>query len=894
MENNALRMDNLWILSLDRVRLADAGRVGRKAAALGELMEAGFPVPAGVCLTAQAFFDALGPRRAAIEAILRQHDQQVPGQALAASASIEPLLEDLHVPNSVMVGLEQAFAGLDFGNGPLAVRSSALCEDADQASYAGQYASRIGVYGLAGVLIAITEVWRSYYNPGALAARTHPQAGCREAGLGVLIQPVVDAECAGVCFTIDPAHLRRDQIVISAAWGLGTGVVDGLAAADTYRVRRNTLEIGERRIIEKLEKIGVNPAGGLEKTSVLADARHAACLPESWLKRLAEFALAADLRFGCPQDVEWAIAGQKVWILQSRPIAALPPELSRPAFPVEWETPEDRQRLWRVVPFGAHGPLLPAEWDYTDATAASRMEGAVLVGDEMTTEVKFFNGRPYFTIVPTPLSPGDRRIRQWMKADLDRRLYEEGRNTWDYWGPEVIAAVQRLGAFDLDGSPGAALAEHLEDTLGAVRRHWVIHSQIWSPAWARLRSLYTSITGLEEEAADEAIHRLLVGEENALTRLIDGLYELGMAARESAVLSGFMASPPPAPLEHLAELDKILPAEERKIVARFRPRLQAFLAEWGDRTGKGFGSEGILLTTPTWREDPSIPLRMASLFEDPSVEAPALARQRARQASDAQVEDLLDRCADAQKAVEFRRLLAQVRRDATTLEDHNHYIDQISSGQFHAAYLAAGRRLVGQGCLASAQDVLWLRAGEVCAALRGEADKLPACPTIDDLVDVRKAQHARWAALETPPILGLPEAGLPERPPLQPELSLEAASEPANLGQVSGQPAAPGRRAGRARLILGGAPLPEFAPGDILVAVNAGPLWTPFFPVLGGLVLDGGNLGQHAAATAREYGIPAVIHARSAWGPATQVIPDGAWVAVDGSAGIVSIENGEP
>jgi pyruvate,water dikinase len=86
---------------------------------------------------------------------------------------------------------------------------------------------------------------------------------------------------------------------------------------------------------------------------------------------------------------------------------------------------------------------------------------------------------------------------------------------------------------------------------------------------------------------------------------------------------------------------------------------------------------------------------------------------------------------------------------------------------------------------------------------------------------------------------------------------------------------------------LDGALLPEISPGDILVAANAGPFWTPFFPVLGGLVLDGGNLGQHAAATAREYGIPAVINARSALGPATHSIPDGAWVTVDGSSGTV-------
>jgi pyruvate,water dikinase len=104
-------------------------------------------------------------------------------------------------------------------------------------------------------------------------------------------------------------------------------------------------------------------------------------------------------------------------------------------------------------------------------------------------------------------------------------------------------------------------------------------------------------------------------------------------------------------------------------------------------------------------------------------------------------------------------------------------------------------------------------------------------------------------------------------------------------GRLTGLGASPGLTRGRARLVSINVVLPDLAPGDILVAQNAGPLWTPFFPILGGLVLDQGTFSQHAAATAREYGIPAVIEA----GDATRRIPDGAWLSIDGVLGTVEI-----
>ena len=120
----------------------------------------------------------------------------------------------------------------------------------DRGSYAGQYRSVIGVPGLEALPAAITAVWRSFYSANALSARAaHGGLGRHEA-MAVLILPLIDAQCAGVCFSVDPVQRRRDRIVITAAWGLGPGVVDGSVATDTAWVRR--VGIAASRRVQRL------------------------------------------------------------------------------------------------------------------------------------------------------------------------------------------------------------------------------------------------------------------------------------------------------------------------------------------------------------------------------------------------------------------------------------------------------------------------------------------------------------------------------------------------------------------------------------------------------------------------------------------------------------------
>jgi len=195
--------------------------------------------------------------------------------------------------------------------------------------------------------------------------------------------------------------------------------------------------------------------------------------------------------------------------------------------------------------------------------------------------------------------------------------------------------------------------------------------------------------------------------------------------------------------------------------------------------------------------------------------------------------------------------------------------------------MVAARWLVDKKILARRDDIFWLTFEEILEALRS-ADQ----PNLMPIVDQRQEQHMLWAKMTPPPLLGLPDPSLPKRPPFGDEVTSQSGQDEPSI--IRGQAAAPGVAAGRARVVKNEIDLPDFKPGDILVAGNIGPRWTPIFPLLGGIVLDTGSVGQHAAVTAREYGLVAVI----ATGDATKRIPDQSQITIDGTMGTVRIGEG--
>jgi pyruvate,water dikinase len=259
---------------------------GGKAARLSRAVAAGLPVPPGVVLPPEvvehiALGSASAPDRALLEAQLQD------------------------------VGL------------PVAVRSSAIGEDGSSASFAGQHVSVLNLPDLDGVLTAIASVWSSARSASARAYRERMRISGRPE-VAAIIQTLVPSDVAGVLFTADPISGSHERFVVEATWGLGEAVVAGLVTPDHYVLTRGGTVI-ERLIGQKDLAIRATSGGGTHDTDVDAAQQTAACLDGQALTRLVALGLACERLFGPRQDIEWALAGGKLYLLQCRPVTIAHP-----------------------------------------------------------------------------------------------------------------------------------------------------------------------------------------------------------------------------------------------------------------------------------------------------------------------------------------------------------------------------------------------------------------------------------------------------------------------------------------------------------------------------------------------------------------------------------------
>jgi pyruvate,water dikinase len=326
-----------WTSDLGELRLADAGAYGGKSASLGELLAAGIPVPEGFALSTTAFTETIAA--AGLEPLIAAELAAIePGDVdalAAASRTIRGAVAAIPVPEPIAQELLARYAGLGEDSPPVAVRSSAIGEDSQAATFAGQQDTYLWVRGAEALLARVRDCWSSLYTTAALSYRAHLGDGASPA-MGVTVQRMVDAAVAGVMFTCNPVSGDPSMVAVNASWGLGEAVVGGEVTPDEYLLSKVTGELVRRRIGDKALQYTPAPEGGTARSEVEPERRATACLGADELAALLELAGRVQRHFGSHQDIEWAIArGAEppagVAILQARPVTAAPAPAPAPA-----------------------------------------------------------------------------------------------------------------------------------------------------------------------------------------------------------------------------------------------------------------------------------------------------------------------------------------------------------------------------------------------------------------------------------------------------------------------------------------------------------------------------------------------------------------------------------
>ncbi len=311
--------------------------VGGKNASLGELTCAGLPVPPGFAVTAAAYSrarDAAG-LTGTLAGLVAEADPGRPESVAEAGRAARDLVASMPLPGRLDAEVREAYARLcercSVRNVPVAVRSSATCEDQPDASFAGEHDSYLWIRGADDVLGHLRRCWASLFTDRAICYRR--QMGYPETGLAmsVVVQKMVQPRAAGVAFTLNPRDGDRSQVAIDASWGFGEAVVSGEVNPDNFLVDKVIGEVSQRTVSHKEIEYRLTGADRVEPSPVDQARQDIPSLTDEEIKAVAALARQAEKRYGCPQDVEWALevgpgrAGAPaadrcaVVLLQSRP-----------------------------------------------------------------------------------------------------------------------------------------------------------------------------------------------------------------------------------------------------------------------------------------------------------------------------------------------------------------------------------------------------------------------------------------------------------------------------------------------------------------------------------------------------------------------------------------------
>jgi pyruvate,water dikinase len=310
-------MHTLWLADIGA---DDLDRVGGKAASLGELTGAGLPVPSAFVVSAgtyRSFIEDTGIEAALFSAVDVDSDDSA---ALAAAAErAQELILETDVPETVREDVLAASGEL--GDGAVAVRSSATAEDLPDASFAGQQDTYLNVER-ADLLDRVKECWASLFTQRAIYYRNEQGYAHDAVDIAVVVQEMVDAEKSGVLFTSHPST-GAPTAIVEAAWGLGEAVVSGTVSPDNYVVDRQSGDVQDVTVAEKRVMCVRGEDGRTVERSVPDEKRDAQVLDGAELGRLMALGERVEAHYGCPQDVEWAMLDDELYLLQSRPITTI-------------------------------------------------------------------------------------------------------------------------------------------------------------------------------------------------------------------------------------------------------------------------------------------------------------------------------------------------------------------------------------------------------------------------------------------------------------------------------------------------------------------------------------------------------------------------------------------
>ncbi|WP_020474103.1 PEP/pyruvate-binding domain-containing protein [Zavarzinella formosa] len=800
---------------------ADAENVGGKGFSLGRTSQSGLPVPPGFCVTADAY---------------RQNGQ-----------THQRINDDLW--------MKIAAAYRRLGEGVVAVRSSATAEDGAEASFAGQQETILGVDGESALRGAIEKCWASLHTERAKAYRIRQGVDEATLAMAVVVQRLVDAEVAGVMFTVDPWDATGKHLRIEASWGLGEAVVSGRVTPDRFQVNRETGAIAEQAA--GIKQVRIDRHG---ESHVSAELSRAICLNESQVRDLADLARRVEAFYGEPRDIEWAITGGACWLLQARPITTVS------AVEREKARVETIARLKKLVePRGtvwSHTNLkeilktpTPMTWSIVGGFLLSGGGGTgKMFRDvgyqpdpalESTSAYDLIGGRPYLNLAREPRLQYAKPVFKYplekykefphhaLNPQPDTTRMHGGLGKWlRIFGMLKIAAKVASGS--------KTFAEELRSKIIPAYQAYLAPIAAEEIGDCESKHLLASLR--------ELITRTLV--DFAAESLKPTLYtDYSWKFLEQQFIKSFGSERSVEMMNRLSQGVKPdpeadFPSAMREVSQGKRSR-EDFLKQFGHR-----GANEMELSAARWSEDPD---SLNQLLSGPGTHVPEVKPE----------EVWREIAAEAKWNSYLAKTLAhhaeQVRTYIGLRETGKHYL-MLGYFEIRRRLMELDRRFNLRG------GIFFLTLDELTDLVNG-ADMIA-------LIAERKRIRQVELTLDLPAVIFGDDLEAIGRPlPI-----VEGAFQLTGLALSSGVVEGPA-------LALTEPLTTPPEPGYILVCPSTDPAWVPLFVSAAGLVMESGGTLSHGAIVAREFGLPAVAGIPDLM----RRIQTGQQIRVDGGRGVVTV-----
>jgi len=865
----------------DEIGKDDIVLAGGKGANLGKLSHGGLPVPGGFVLTTKAYgafveSNEIGDAIVKLASVPRADD---PAEFEEVAGRIHALFSGSKVPEKVAEEIRVAYEKLDEdGETAVAVRSSATAEDLAGASFAGQQETYLNVRGAEALLEAVKNCWASLWTARAMAYRERQDIAPETVSLAVVVQRMVEAEAAGVMFTANPANGRRNEVAISAAWGLGESVVSGSVTPDSIVVEKETGRVISRETTDK-EVMTVYTESGTQELPVPEARRSEPVLDDEAAAELTRYGARIEAHFGVPQDIEWALAGGEFFIVQSRPITALPePEAD---LPTDWSVPDPKAMYVRAsIVEQMPDPLSPLFADLIEGAVVQSLRKLMdeFLGRRVLREGDLgfptINGYAYYYYSLAAMwrvsakSPAAFRV---LMGSGERSV----RKRWcEYSRPRYRMTVEGWEAKPLEDLSATSLLEGGRELLEAGAEYYTSVQTI-IPLAASSEALFTSFYNwLIRREGEPPAQTFLLGFDSMPMQAEKSLYDLGAWSREHPGLARLLAGTPSEQILDLLHAEEPPSGVDREVWRDWRTRFQSHL----DRYGHAVYNLDFLNPVPA--DAPAPLIDTLKFYLRGEGQNPHERQRRTAERREEATRAVLERLDPTRRKL-FGRLLKWAQDAAPVREDALADVG-LAWPVMRRMLLELGRRLVEAGALEKRSDVFWLRRDEV----EKMAASLDAGETrLDSLSEDVEQRKMVWRGQRrvTPPQL-LPKGTWVELF----RRWMPARSEEQSEDTIKGIAASAGQVTAPARVLSGPEDFGKMRPGEVLVAGITTPAWTSLFAMSSAVVTDVGGPMSHSSIVAREYGIPAVLGT----GVATRRIRSEQIVRVDGDAGTVTLLDG--